>query len=693
MSLANNNHPIKISEIAKLYKVSIRTIRYDLDSIDKYLEENKLHKVERKSNVGIMLITDIEEKEKLTQELALINDYNYVLSRDERKNLILSELIQQSGYITINQLADEIMVSRGTLIRDLSNVREWLEEKGLELHSVSKHGTRIAGDEKNLRQATMELLRETININNVLDSFEFPGNKNINVYMDHQLEKFFYGIKISFIEESLKIAEFELQTVFSDDAFIALLIQIAISIKRIRLGKEVEITNSELDSLGITKEFVTASNLARMFEEHFQIDMSIYEIGYLALNLLGSSVSATVVIEKENWIDFQILTRNLIESVSIRANVEFYSDKQLFDGLLEHLRPAIYRIKNKLKIKNPLLKEIKTNFLKLFDNVKISVEPIEKYAGATFDDEEIGYFSMHFGASIERINTYHKVKKNVLIVCGAGIGTAKLISAKLQSLFDVNIVGTVAYRQMNTILQQEEVDLVVSTFQVNVVGVTSIKVEPILTDTDIHLLNNYLMRLKQTKISEDKIIKVIKKYCVINDIYNLKKDLSDLFNNNDNNDNNESNFMKGVVQPMLKDLLTDKSIKLKVDAKDWEDCVRKGGAILEQNGCTESKYTDAMVNSVKDIGPYIVIGPGIAMPHARPEAGSKKIGMSLITLKNPIKFGSKQNDPVRIVVCLCAIDNSTHLKAMSELVVLLGDDEKIEKINAAENVSDILCLL
>jgi len=80
------------------------------------------------------------------------------------------------------------------------------------------------------------------------------------------------------------------------------------------------------------------------------------------------------------------------------------------------------------------------------------------------------------------------------------------------------------------------------------------------------------------------------------------------------------------------------------------------------------------------------------MPHARPEAGTKKIGMSLITLRNPINFGNKENDPVKMVVCLCAIDHSTHLKAMSELVVLLGNDENVEKINAAENIADILCL-
>ena len=151
LNLANNKNSIKISEIAKEYNVSNRTVRYDLDSIDQYLEENNLHKIERKPNVGIILIANIEEKRKLLQRLKTINEYNYVLSPDERKNLILSELIQQSGYITINQLADEIMVSRGTLIRDLSNVRQWLEDNALELKSVSKHGIRIAGDEKNLR--------------------------------------------------------------------------------------------------------------------------------------------------------------------------------------------------------------------------------------------------------------------------------------------------------------------------------------------------------------------------------------------------------------------------------------------------------------------------------------------------------------------------------------------------------------
>ena len=158
MELADNSQPIKISEFVDKFKVSNRTIRYDLDLIDEFLKENDIHPLERKPNVGVMLILTDQEKHKLMENLKMINMRTYVLSQDERKELILGELIQQEGYVTIDQLADKLMVSRGTLISDLKNVRKWLENYELELRSASKHGIRIAGDEKKIRHAAIEIL-------------------------------------------------------------------------------------------------------------------------------------------------------------------------------------------------------------------------------------------------------------------------------------------------------------------------------------------------------------------------------------------------------------------------------------------------------------------------------------------------------------------------------------------------------
>lgn len=140
---------------------------------------------------------------------------------------------------------------------------------------------------------------------------------------------------------------------------------------------------------------------------------------------------------------------------------------------------------------------------------------------------------------------------------------------------------------------------------------------------------------------------------------------------------------------MLKDIIDRKSIKLNVEVKDWEEAVRVGGQLLVQSGAAEERYVDAMVDIVKEVGPYIVILDGIAMPHARPEDGAKRVGMSIVTLKPSIEFNNEENDPVRLVISLCAIDSKSHLKALSQLMGLLEDRDAIEKILISKDVDEV----
>ena len=97
-----------------------------------------------------------------------------------------------------------------------------------------------------------------------------------------------------------------------------------------------------------------------------------------------------------------------------------------------------------------------------------------------------------------------------------------------------------------------------------------------------------------------------------------------------------------------------------------------------------------MVNSAKSSGPYIVITKHVALPHARPEAGVKEIGIGIATLENPIEFGNEENDPVKYVFCLSAVDNNSHLRAMSELVELLEQDEFFRVLDNAKEEKEIM---
>lgn len=141
---------------------------------------------------------------------------------------------------------------------------------------------------------------------------------------------------------------------------------------------------------------------------------------------------------------------------------------------------------------------------------------------------------------------------------------------------------------------------------------------------------------------------------------------------------------------MIKEFINENLVEVNINVKNREEAIRKGGELLEKNGFIEKKYVEAMIENLKENGAYIVLAPGIAFPHARPEYGAKKIGFSIITLENAIEFGNKTNDPVKLVVCISAVDHDTHLEAFAELVDIMADEEKLNNIMNAKNKNDIL---
>ena len=144
---------------------------------------------------------------------------------------------------------------------------------------------------------------------------------------------------------------------------------------------------------------------------------------------------------------------------------------------------------------------------------------------------------------------------------------------------------------------------------------------------------------------------------------------------------------------MLREVMTKDLIELGFHATDRESAVREAGRLLVEGGVAEPEYVDAMVENVEVNGTYIVIAPGIAMPHARPDRGSKGIGFSLVTLSEPVAFGHPSNDPVRLVVALCAVDHQSHLDALAELAEILGRGDSVRAIEEAKCVEEVLELI
>ena len=126
--------------------------------------------------------------------------------------------------------------------------------------------------------------------------------------------------------------------------------------------------------------------------------------------------------------------------------------------------------------------------------------------------------------------------------------------------------------------------------------------------------------------------------------------------------------------------------------KDWVEAVKLSGTLLAVDGVIEERYINAMVKVTEELGPYAVIAPGIAIPHARPEDGAKRIGLSILVVKSGVNFGSP-NDPVYVVIGFAAIDKTSHLGVLKELAELLSIPDLVEKLRNSSSVEEIIDII
>ena len=143
---------------------------------------------------------------------------------------------------------------------------------------------------------------------------------------------------------------------------------------------------------------------------------------------------------------------------------------------------------------------------------------------------------------------------------------------------------------------------------------------------------------------------------------------------------------------MMKELFIEDTVVCNVEVSNWEEAVITAGELMLKAGAVEERYLGAMIEVTKELGPYCVIAPGIALPHARPEDGVIKNCFCLVTLKNPVEFNS-HNDPVKMVVAFAAIDKEEHIKTLERVAIFLQNTDVVEKIKTADNEMEILQIL
>ena len=144
---------------------------------------------------------------------------------------------------------------------------------------------------------------------------------------------------------------------------------------------------------------------------------------------------------------------------------------------------------------------------------------------------------------------------------------------------------------------------------------------------------------------------------------------------------------------MIEKLLNEEVVDVNIKADNWEEAVIEAGKLLLKSEKIEERYIEAMIKTVKEMGPYIVMAPGIAMPHGRPDSGVLELGVSVISLENGINFGSSEFDPVKLIFAICAKENKSHIELLQDLSYILDDDDLLEEVKKCTSKKDLLDII
>lgn len=671
--LVDNDLQLSLKEAANFFNISERSIRYDIDNINYHLEKSGYMEVE-KLQKGIY--STKESVKNLELFLEEILHRFYVFTSDERREFLKVKFLFSENNRLL-EIGEDLDVSLSTIKLDLKEVKTFFDTNSLELNFISKQGVVLEGKEESIRQLQLRYITRYIEIykNGYRSRYLSNGTYGLNFISSAIIESLDDSI-LSLIKFFIKRIEKKLDIIISDEAFNILTFYIDLCIDRIKSNHTIGNRQQNREFLLKTSEYSVISQEISHLENEFSITFNEEEVLVLTELFLGSHSYNFNSSFLENWIELETTVVEIIKIMGYQLNMDLTGDKTLIEGLLNHLKPAYYRIKNNISLENPMAKEVELTYFELYSTVKrVSKSILEKYLGKDLPEEEIAYITLHFKTATDRYLSSNRKTKNILLVCGLGYGSSKILAHKLNELYDVNIVDTIPYHKFLELRNFKEVDIIVSTMDLEShldICVPIVKVHPILSKENKERLISLGLSEQKRKVSLKNILETIKESCSILDeeklVAGLKRNLRNFYIND----------FEDRKNPNLKTLLNLNSISFSESASSWQEAIRKAGAILMKNGSVSEEYIEDMIEVINKNGSYMIMNNKIAFPHARASQGVFKTDMSLVRFDTPIEFPG--NKIVRIILCFSSRDQKEHMDALNDFITLIERKNILDKI-------------
>lgn len=332
---------------------------------------------------------------------------------EARVDYLLNDLLSRADWITVDDLASILFVSRNVITSDLRQVAATLERFGLVLEKRPHYGIRVTGPEMSRRLCLANLTLDCI--------IGTGGSASLDVIA-------------RCVSESLAEEDFQINSA----AYQNLLVHIAVAVERIRANCYVPMEPEHLERMRSTPEYLIAKKVAAAVERELTAELPEEEIGYIAIHLAGkqtlytpgSDADANLVISDEVW---NVVSR-MLEMVWNAFHFDFRNDLELRMNLARHIVPLSVRLRYRMRIDNPLLSDIKQRFPVAYSMALESSCILAEEYGNALSEDEVGYIALAFALAIERQKS-ERPRKNILVVCASGQGSARLLEWRYRQEF------------------------------------------------------------------------------------------------------------------------------------------------------------------------------------------------------------------------------------------------------------------
>lgn len=664
-------------DIEQQLVLSRKQLSYTIKKINDYLADSGLEKITRLKTGKFNIPLSVIEEYKSDENEAIDGNYSY--TQDERMLILALIILISSEELSTYHFTSELEISKNTLMSDMKKLQKFLANFNIKLFYSRSDGYTLLGSEYSKRQLLINVIKKLLDL---------PNGENTIIRFCKIKDQ-----KIKEIEKEIEKIESKLEMRFTDQRVQELPYILYLVICRITQGKTLSQLPEPFHHMVGTTEYSTISELASRYKINDPLERM-----FLTAQIQISNIHHLDKNRLEVEDNLVLATRDVIENFENICCVKINEADKLQEALIQHCKPAFYRIKYNYHIETDITDMVLPQHKYLHEIVSKSVVPFEKLLGGKLPDQELVYLTVLLGSWLRRegLLDFVESRRKAVVVCTNGVSVSNFLFITLKELFP-EIEFTKCLSARGFYEHAESFNIVFSTIRLETDKVQFI-VKPFLNQSSKQAFREKVFQelegINLHKIQTESLLAIIEEHADIKDreqlVRELERYISLPVSKNDEAFNNALN-KELSLNIILEDLLTFETVKILDETVDWKEAIKIASLPLLKSKAFQPRYLSRMIEIIEDDQPYIMIADGVVIAHGSVNDGVNQVGMGLVKLPERISVGGYLD--ADIIIVLGTPDTTIHLNALNKLNRILEHKRSLAKLRKAKNIDDILELV